>query len=217
MANKLTLDRIFQIIDNHLESDTEFLFVTDKYLAEIICEYVYDNYGLLDENIIIDDKYKDYYVSVYNIKNELNFCCESAKNKDGTYKYSDAIHDYVDYFICNDMTENEADEYLLGDNCTWSWIDIVLEDEDDCEEENLNEGNQCDCPICQAEREVLELDCYCNECQNDFMKDAIEECLEKVFNGCPDCAVKSIINLAFKCLEFGKQNVKQEMYEFLDE
>lgn len=86
----------------------------------------------------------------------------------------------------------------------------------DCEDNEL-ENTQCECPVCEAEREIDELECFCSECQEDFMKDAIGQCLDRVFNGCPDCGIEAVVNLAFKCLEFGKRNAKQEMLEFLEE
>ena len=216
MANKLTLDKIFQIVDNHVESGTQFMFITDKDLAEIICEYVADNYNLIDDNMQLDDQYKDYFVSLYVDEDGLRFICETARCIDGDYKYSDALNDNLNYFICNDMTEQEADKYLLGECCTWSWVEVVADEEyEDCEDNEL-EQQVCECPICDAERDIEEIKCFCNECEEDFVDDSIEECLERVFNGCPDCVVDSIIKLAFKCLEFGKENAKQKTMEFLE-
>lgn len=138
MSNKLTLSSIFQVIDNHMESETQFMFVTDRDLAEIICEYVADNYGLIDEDMELEDKYQDYYVSLYIDEDGLRFICETARGINGEYKTCDAINDSVDYFICTDMSEREVDKYLLGDYCTWSWIKVVEDDE------NRDEG-QCNC------------------------------------------------------------------------
>jgi len=142
MTNKLTLEGIFEVIDNHIESETQFMFVTDKDLAEIICEYVLNNYDLIDEEMELSEKYEDYYVSLYIDEDGLKFICESARCLDGTYKYSDAMNDSIDYFVCNDMSEYEADKYLMGDYCTWSWIEIVSEDDEeycDCEDEELED------------------------------------------------------------------------------
>ena len=88
---------------------------------------------------------------------------------------------------------------------------------DDCEDEDLE--SECDCPICQVEQDVKQLDCYCPECVSDYQKDFIDECLEVIFSGnaCPDCIVKSVIELAFKCKELGRQSVKQEISEFLED
>lgn len=141
MSNKLTLVDIFQVIDNHIESETQFMFVANKDLAEIICEYVADNYDLIDDEMELDDDYKDYYVSLYIDEDGIRFICETARCLDETYKYSDALNDNLDYFICNNMTEEEVDKYLLGDGCTWSWIEVVSEDEEnDCDDQcNHNE------------------------------------------------------------------------------
>jgi len=84
----------------------------------------------------------------------------------------------------------------------------------ECEDNELKE--QCECPICQAEQEVKELDCFCEECSEDYMKEFIDECLEHIFNGCPDCAIESVVKLAFKCKELGIESAKYKMYEFLE-
>lgn len=89
------------------------------------------------------------------------------------------------------------------------------EENRDCKDENLEEI--CECPICQAEQEVQDLECHCSECNEDYMKDFIGECLERVFNGCPDCAIESVVKLAFKCKELGRQSVKQEVREVLED
>lgn len=251
MANKLTLPDVYQIIDKHIESSQQFLFVTDKDLAELICEYVFDNYDLYDENVELNDKYIDYYVSLYFDEDGCNFYCETARRNNGNYKWADAMEDSVNYFVCNGMTEKEANEYLKGDYCTWSWIEIVVEDdcEDNqeyiedqlcdccryCDSENCDDyectcGNgendqcedeeyeECNCPICQAEYEVKDLDCYCEECNSDYEKEALNECLERIFgNTCPDCIIESVLRLAYKFKEIGRQSVKQEIRGFLED
>ena len=88
------------------------------------------------------------------------------------------------------------------------------DDEYECEDNELEE--QCECPICQAEQEVKELDCFCEECSEDYMKEFINECLEYVFNGCQECAIESVVKLAFKCKELGIESAKQDMIEFLE-
>jgi hypothetical protein len=90
-----------------------------------------------------------------------------------------------------------------------------------CEcEENIDdyEEDECDCPMCQAEHDVQELDCYCAECNYEYEKEAIEECLNIIFDdSCPDCIIESVVKLGYKFKELGKQSVKQEIREFLDD
>jgi hypothetical protein len=116
------------------------------------------------------------------------------------------------YFI--DGQRVSVDEYNEQLEVEESVADENLE-VNDCENEVSEEV--CECTICTAEREIESLECCCNECVEDHMKDFIDECLERVFNGCPECIVDSVVKLAFKCLNLGKENVKQEMYEFLED
>ena len=135
-----------------------------------------------------------------------------------------SFEDYRD-FVSELLVDNEQNE----DECACSQDDHCeqcdcsecsgcentecCEENRDCEDNGLGEQ----CPVCSAVREIDELECFCSECQEDFMKDSIAQCLERVFNGCPDCGIEAIVNLAFKCLEFGKRNAKQEMLEFLED
>ena len=118
----------------------------------------------------------------------------------------------------DDEIESE-EEYCKCDDfeCTCQLDDEEVEyiNEYECEDNELEE--QCECPICQAEQEVKELDCYCEECSEDYMKEFINECLEHVFNGCPDCVIESVVKLAFKCKELGIESAKYNMYEFLED
>jgi len=211
LSNKLTLESIFQVIDNHIESETQFMFVTDNDLAEIICEYVADNYDLIDEDMELSDEYKDYYVSLYIDEDGMRFICETARCLDGSYKYSDALNDSVDYFICNDMSEYEVDKYLLGDYCTWSWIEVVCEDNcnvcDECSQcvgcdEHCGMGNHDELFV---EEQKDNEECYCSECNEDREDDMITECLDMVFDPdtCVDCTIDKVIETLYKFKELG--------------
>jgi len=109
--------------------------------------------------------------------------------------------DKCDEFECTCQLEDEEVEYI--------------DENYECEDNELEE--QCECPICQAEQEVKELDCFCEECSEDYIKEFIDECLEHVFNGCQECAIESVVKLAFKCKELGIESVKYKMYEFLED
>ena len=48
-------------------------------------------------------------------------------------------------------------------------------------------------------------------------EESIEECLEVIFeDSCPECKIDSVLKLAYKCLELGKQSVRQDVMEFLE-
>jgi len=124
----------------------------------------------------------------------------------------DEVESEEEYCKCCNC-ENKCDNF----ECTCQLDDEEVEyiNEYECEDNELKE--QCECPICKAEQEVKELDCFCEECSEDYMKEFINECLEHVFNGCPDCTIESIVKLAFKCKELGIESAKYKMYEFLED
>ena len=85
----------------------------------------------------------------------------------------------------------------------------------DCEDKELE--NECECPICTGKEEAMGLCCYCEECLENYMKESIEECLEVIFeDSCPECKIDSVLKLAYKCLELGKQSTRQDVMEFLE-
>ena len=49
------------------------------------------------------------------------------------------------------------------------------------------------------------------------MKESIGECLEVIFeDSCPECKIDSVLKLAYKCLELGKQSTRQDVMEYLE-
>lgn len=162
--------------------------VIKNYFDDETLEHIGTRYFIDNEEVNFED-YRDFVADIFNENSneELNDC------------------------VCS------QDENCENCNCSeCSGCDNVecCNENRDCEDEVLEEI--CECPVCAAEREVQELDCFCEECVEDNMKDFIDECLEHVFGGCPDCAIESVVKLAFKCLNLGKENVKHEMTEFLD-
>jgi hypothetical protein len=196
MSNKLTLSNIEQVIDNHFNTCTNFVFVCGYDLAEYISDYIEDDYDLEDENnalFVVD--IDEYYVSVWFDIGKPMFFCENARGLSGKYKWSDAPN--CDYFIETDMTEDESDEKLRSDGGTWSWFTIV--DEEDCE--------NCE---------------FYDECQEDedSLKEEerlITECFDVVFgDACIDCSINKIIDLVytFKALGWKEhQDYIREMNE----
>jgi len=50
------------------------------------------------------------------------------------------------------------------------------------------------------------------------VKEFIDQCLEVIFeDSCPECKIDSVLKLAYKCLELGKQSVRQDVMEFLED
>lgn len=202
MSNKLTLSDIYQVIDSHIENQIQFMFVVNRDLAELICEYVADNYDLYDEEMQLSDKYKDYYVSLYYDGDEVSFYCESARGYNGEYKWSDAMENRVDYFICNDMSEEEADDKLLGYMCTWSWIDVDWEEDDNVAESSLckccecKNSDSCDEYECTCKDMVEENElCQCDECRKERFYHLLTDTLNCILEaeGCPECTLELLL------------------------
>jgi hypothetical protein len=170
-------------------------YFSDDTLSHIGSEYFIDG-----ENVSLPD-YADFMQGLYE---------ENGTNLDAELEEDDSCDD------CACSQEDNCEECDCGE-C------LGCDDTECCEENRENEGEEleaeycdCECPICDAERDIEDIECFCDECEEDFIKDTIEECLERVFDGCPDCAIDSVIKLAYKCLEFGKENAKQNMMEFLE-
>jgi hypothetical protein len=206
MSNKLTLSNIYQVIDNHIESETQFMFVTDKNLAELICEYVADNYNLYDEDMELSDKYKDYYVSLYYDEDGVSFYCETARGISGEYKFTDAMEDHVDYFVCNGMSEHDVNIKLQGENCTWSWIDLKEDNQEyieDCEDEDLEDNEleeQCDCPECT---------------KNMYLAESVRTMFENQL--CPQHIFKMLQDIYDKAFDDGYEDARNEMKDWLED
>jgi hypothetical protein len=80
------------------------------------------------------------------------------------------------------------------------------------------EENECDCPICEAERYVQEQECFCENCNRDLEKDLLDECFEYIFgNACPDCIIEKVLETVYSFKEIGRQSVKQEVRDYLED
>ena len=155
--NNLFPSDIVDIIDNHMESETNLLFVTNKKLAEFICNYVLEVHELFDDDLELSDNIKEYYVSFYFTDRECNFYCERARGNNGEFKLNDIDDEVINYFIFINMDENIAFDKLTSENGSWSWCDIVW-DEDDKIDENPyeykddNEDWQCESGECSKDK-----------------------------------------------------------------
>jgi hypothetical protein len=140
-TNNLTLDDIADIIDDHFESEVNLFFVCDHQLAEFIYNYVISEYDVDDESNeneeTIKDNIEEYYVSLYfsnDENNSVSFFVENAKGNSGEYKINDIEDQYVDYYICFDMDEDIVFDKLVGENATWNWVQIDMEDVEEWDE-----------------------------------------------------------------------------------
>ncbi len=193
--NNLTFEELCQTIDNHFESKTNFLFVVDLDLACDICDYIEEIHGLYAENEELSANINEYYITViFSEDEEVKMYVESARGNSGKFKLSDLDNDYIDYFIGTDMSENEADKYLLGDG-TWSWFKVVEEDDEVDEEES-------------------EL----SDSEDEFAK-LVNETLSAILDlgGCPNCILESLLDFGGKCLSLGHSDAVDEIREFLDD
>lgn len=172
-TNNLTLDDIADIIDDHFESEVNLFFVCDKQLAEFIYDYIKSEYNVDDKNIdkedITVDNIEEYYVSLYfsnDENNSVSFFVENAKGNSGEYKINDIEDQCVDYYICFDMVEDIVFDKLVGENATWSWVKVDMDE-------------------CDGRNEVV-----CDKCDEGITYDELlDEFVERIQNteGCPSC------------------------------
>ena len=106
--NNLFPSDIVDIIDNHMESETNLLFVTNKKLAEFICNYVLEVHELFDDDLELSDNIKEYYVSFYFTDRECNFYCERARGNNGEFKL------------------NHIDDEVIDGTVIWKYIGIKV-------------------------------------------------------------------------------------------
>ena len=198
MSNKLTLTNIENIIDGHFEVERNFVFVCDETLSDFIMDYLDEDYGLKDGDCgNLPNITDEYYVSVMFYEDEEpKVFCENARTMDGRYKYSGV--DNCDYFIMDDtgVCEITANKILNGEGCTWSWFEIVDEDEDDyCGE--YGEYKCCDCEDC----------CDCEEVDDSEEEEIriIAEAIQDIYDvyPCPECVSDVLIKLASRFKDVG--------------
>jgi len=121
------------------------------------------------------------------------------------------------------LEDDEIDEYCNCCNC----------EQEDCKDFNctcrenvdLEDDNcvPCQCETCCEARgefdedELEEEPCFCEHCNEHREQELIDQCMEIVFNGCPNCAIEAIIDMAFNFKEVGKLEMKQDMKDFLED
>ena len=190
----LLLSDITNIIDSHLESEEyNLLFVCNKYLAKYICDYVYKEYGIVDEDMELKDSIKEYYVSFYFSNNKVSFYCETAKGYSGEYKLNDIDNEKINFYICVNMDKKTIFDRLINynENAKFTCVDVIYENIDN-PYKYIDEDEVCECDECKykdkKKYESCDNDCKymnCDECCNDFC-DCENDCCED----CEGCKIE---------------------------
>lgn len=238
MTNKLTLSQVEQIIDNHLESETNFMFVCDFPLAHYIYDYLHNDYGIKAESLELSTEIDEYYFSVTFYKdNEICLICENAKCENGDYKFDDNC-DWIDYFIFTDMDKNLVNEKLEGKGSK-SFFELVEDEEDYIEDTNVDNTDVCDecfqCVGCDEhcgrgnhDEEYFEEDdnengkedlCFCEECQQEREQDILDSLFTMLFdeNACRNCVINKVIDTVYEFKKLGYLEARAEIKEFLED
>jgi hypothetical protein len=112
------------------------------------------------------------------------------------------------YFI--DNREVEPDEYFANLESE------EIEKFDDYSEDTCD--GCCDC-CDQNEDEEEESQCQCEECQEERLVEAVSVAMDKIMEvaeGCPDCILNALFELATTMHNEGFRNSTEQMKEFLD-
>jgi len=226
---KYTLSQITDIIDNHLGSNNNLMFICNFSVAHSIYDYIHNDYGIEAECMELSSDVDEYYVSLQFYKNEeIGFFCEFAKMDDGTYKYDEV--DNIDYYVMSDMSFGDVREFLAGKGRV---IFCEFDDEsnvNDVELEEANESYLCKCCSCDND-DCDEYNCtcgkpdYCEDNEIEIEEDHIDNDLV-IQCDCPDCVDQRRIDaLEYEdeqefctcdyCTEEREQNVISEFLDML--
>ena len=187
-SNLLTYEDIEDIIDSHMQSESNFLFACEASLAQYICDYLLDEYDLSDENGN-EELYTDteeFYVSVCFEDDKILCFCEDAKGISGEYKLSDSLSQFSYFVGLEDMTNEVMFKKLRGDEGIWVRFTMV-----DGMEDNGDEENCCCCDCCR-EDELMTV--------NKLLDIYTERILDT--QGCPDCIREILDDLVDEIIYF---------------
>jgi hypothetical protein len=198
--NEITLDEIFERIDDAIEEKSNIMFVVNFALAKEISEYLDDEFGIEDEHSqLYEEDLDEYYVSLYFDEDGIHFYCESAKGNSGEFKLSDC-GGIIDYYIFLEMSEEEINEKLQGEG-VWGLYDVAALGDD---------------------IENLDISCEdCNKCEDNDEDDAEFEMLanwaEKIVENdlCFGCVFNIIADAYYTGKKIGARDSKLEMIETL--
>jgi len=241
---KYTLSQVEEIIDNHLDSEQNLMFICDFSVAHYIYDYIHNDYGIDAECMELSSNVDEYYVSLQFYKDEeIGFFCEFARCNDGTYKYDEV--DNIDYYVMSNMSFGDVREFLAGKGrvifCEFddesNVEELVTEDEsylckccscdnDDCDEYNCT----CGKPDC-CDNELLEdencVPCPCVSCKSargeftpeeEYEIGLVEHYAQYIENSECECGsqLRNILySMLQECMSMGYENAKDEMREFL--
>jgi len=232
---KYTLSQVEEIIDSHIESDTNFTFVCNFELAHYIYDYLGNEYDVEADSIQLSSEVDEYYVSLNFYKNDITFVCEYAKwDQAGTYKYDDG--DKIDYFVFSNMSFGDIREYLSGDGCI-RFCELIDEDEElcNCNDCDCKDGSACDGCGREVdngnveEKEELVIPCDCVDCKSargEFTEDEeyeiglVEHYAQYIESSPCECGseLRNILySMLQECMSMGYENSREEMREFLED
>ena len=239
---KYTLSQVEEIIDSHIESDTNFTFVCNFELAHYIYDYLGNEYDVEADSIELSSEVDEYYVSMNFYKNDITFVCEYAKwDQAGTYKYDDG--DKIDYFVFSNISFGDIREYLSGDGRI-RFCELIDEDcVEDLEVESMDDSQYNVSPECancdgcdehcgrgnHDEIENSNMDdsdykeCNCPDCIDERKIIFISEATKKIMDGlcCPQCLFELLASVYDKGLDDGfdqgLKEAKEEMREWLED
>jgi hypothetical protein len=190
--NEMTLEELYDKIDESIKSKTNVMFVCNYELAEEISEYLDEVYDIIDE---YTDLYKDgvdeYYVSLSFFNNEISFDCESARGKNGEFKLNDS-EDIVDYYIFLEMSVGEINEKLQGEG-TWALYNMTWEDDFEDDEDDDDDP------------EYLLLEKFADQIMD--MNDGL----------CPSCVMGVVCDIFYAGKNIGSRDNKLEIIEQLSD
>jgi hypothetical protein len=226
--NKYTLSQVEEIIDSHIQNDTNFLFVCDFALAHYIYDYLDDSYGIKPESLELSKEVDEYYVSLqfYN-DNKFTLVCEYASWNQGKYKYDDV--DKNNYYVFTDMSFGDARYFLLGKG-DFQFCELVYVNKDE-EVITENKNNQYD--VCDECSQCIGCDEHCGrgnhneEFSDEELSDEDEEIIKLIEKYASNIENENLCecgcelrNILFELFDVGRNigfgDAKDQVREFLD-
>jgi hypothetical protein len=199
--NEITLDEIFNRIDDAFDEKVNVVFVCNYDLALEISEYLFNEYDIEDENSQLDvEDLDEYYVSLYFDKDEINFYCESARGNSGNFKVNDC--GVVDYYVFLKMSKEEVSKSLQGDDGTMIGLYDLVDEDDDIEDFD-DEGFDNE----DIDDEV--------EAIGDFIIEYVDKIIENDL--CSQCIYNTLVDLYCNAYRIGRRDQKLAMIEQLSE
>ena len=242
MLNKhqYSLSQVEEILDFHIENDSNFLFVCDFALAHYIYDYLHNEYDIEADSLELSSDIDEYYISMsFYDDGDITFICEYAKfDQEGQYKYDEC--DNVDYYVFTDMSFGDAREFLNSRGemqfCEVVGEEIVVDDDEPelcscCNCEDPCADFNCTCEnVTRTYEEVEdgnmtdnEVPCDCVDCKSargEFTEDEELEIgliehyaqyIEEIECTCGSELRNILYNMMQECMSMGYENAKEEL------